>query len=791
MRLISELKRRNVFRMAVLYVVAAWLVMQVAEVVIGLANLPEWIGPTLLAVLAIGFPIALVISWFYEITPEGIALEKDVPGGASITHATGRRMDFIVIAVLSAGLILFAGDKWWPRGPAELSIAVLAFANMSGDPNQEYIADGISEEILNLLAHIRPLKVTARTSAFSFKDKNVPIPTIAEQLNTRYILEGSVRTQRGRVRITAQLIDAKDDAHVWSQTYDRSLNAENLFFVQSEVARAVADKLRVTLTGKDEERLTKVPTENTEAYTAYLIGRERLADRKVVELGEAAEQFAKAIELDPNFAGAYSGLADACFLYVAYSGGHAHEKCPHWDPADQLAARAVIAPLARKAVELDENLGEAWVSLGSALEGEADSLPEGSSRLDKITKLREAQAAYERGLTLNPSQTQGYLWYSGSLANPDFYDTWLDWLDAWKAEIWQSVVKRGLEVDPLSITLHHTLSDSPMWAGTTEEALYHARRIIEIAPDSPRGHERLSELSWMDLGRIDESIHWANKAAEIDPQQPWYAMQISHGYATLGDIDMAMAYWERAAEIFADDSLPNKMHILRALILMSRKDSIPMQPVLDALEPISVGSTDRMEIEAVLAIIRGEANEWLVSHTDYLSECLDAQIDEAYADKWRECGLWLDALLYASGDIDRARAAVNKRSEWSQLWVDFWGGDGSGDPARFVILGDEGKALDGYEEFVADYRGNPYTFRLYLYEDLRFILYHDPLLAPIRDQPRFQALVAEVEADLAQQLENVREMERKGELPTLEELKAVLGTRTGPAEAVADSPASR
>jgi hypothetical protein len=171
MKLFSELKRRNVLRMAVLYVVAAWLVMQVAEVLVGLGALPERTGQWILVLLAIGFPIALIFSWFFEITPEGLSLEKDVAEGQSVTRATGRRMDFVIIAILSAGLILFAWDKWWPRGPEELSIAVLPFENMSADPEQEYFSDGISEELLSLLAQIRGLKVIARTSSFSFKGK--------------------------------------------------------------------------------------------------------------------------------------------------------------------------------------------------------------------------------------------------------------------------------------------------------------------------------------------------------------------------------------------------------------------------------------------------------------------------------------------------------------------------------------------------------------------------------------------------------------------------------------------
>ena len=204
MGVVSELRRRNVFRMAVLYVVAAWLIMQVAEVVIGLGNLSEWLGPTILVLLAVGFPIALIFSWFFEVTPEGLSLEKDVPADHSITHVTGRRMDFVIIAILSAGLILFAYDKWAPSVPTDKSIAVLPFENMSADPDQEYFSDGISEELLNVLSKIPDLRVTARTSSFQFKGENRDVIEIGRKLNAAFILEGSVRKAGQQVRITAQ-----------------------------------------------------------------------------------------------------------------------------------------------------------------------------------------------------------------------------------------------------------------------------------------------------------------------------------------------------------------------------------------------------------------------------------------------------------------------------------------------------------------------------------------------------------------------------------------------------------
>ncbi|MCZ6826123.1 MAG: adenylyl cyclase, partial [Gammaproteobacteria bacterium] len=239
MSIVRELKRRNVFRMAVLYMVAAWLIMQVTEVLITLANLPHWIGPTIIWLLAIGFPISLIFSWFYELTPEGISLEKDIDPEQSITHVTGRRLDFIIISMLIAAVILFAYDKWWTRGPPEKSIAVLPFMNMSDDPEQEYFSDGISEELLNVLAKIPGLRVVARSSSFQFKGENRDIIDIGQQLNVAHVLEGSVRRAGGQLRITAQLIDASNGFHLWSETYDREL--VNIFAVQDEIAAAIGD----------------------------------------------------------------------------------------------------------------------------------------------------------------------------------------------------------------------------------------------------------------------------------------------------------------------------------------------------------------------------------------------------------------------------------------------------------------------------------------------------------------------------------------------------------------------
>jgi TolB-like protein len=765
-RLISELKRRNVFRMAVLYLISAWLVMQVAEVIIGLAGLPDWSGKLVLAVLAIGFPIALVISWFYEITPEGLALEKDVPEGQSITRATGRRMDFVVISVLAAGLILFAGDKWWPREPLELSIAVLPFDNMSADPEQGYFSDGISEEILNLLAQIEGLKVIARHSSFSFKDKDVDIATMAEQMDVRHILEGSVRRSGDRVRITAQLVDAKDSSHLWSEAYDSDYSAENLIEIQSEIARAITGRLRMTLTGDEEERLARVPTENTEAYAAYLLGRERLKNRKVAELAEAVEQFSLAIELDPEFAAAYAGLADACALYDSYSGGQSNELCP-----SSLAGRE---QLARKALELDPESAEAWISLGTSI-WELAVRMHGTDTKPRIhDKLNEALAAFERGLELNPTLSEAYQRYGWNLAFILVYpDGFAGWIKAWKAGRWESVFDKGLEVDPLSISLHGIKSWYPITVSSKEEAKWHGHRMVEIAPDSPRGYETVGSNEWELNGRIDESIPWTIKAMEIDPQRPDFPTHIGLAYSELGDPDMALAYFDLASALTAHDNEPaqNGLLVEQAIVrLVSGKTDahqVAEQPPPLITEESWSGDLG-MQLAVFVYLATGRPTDALARMEIFSPDCIGAT-----KSKWDgPCPDELVRVYQELGDHEAAQALSDANVREYQLMVDVYPVSWTqlGYAGTLATAGQTDAALDVLENLVSSgWRGDRY------YKHQGFHLCCDVIFDAIRDHERFQAIAATIEADMAQQLENVREMERKGELPTLEEVRAQLG----------------
>jgi len=337
MSLIAELRRRNVFRMAGLYLVGAWLLVQVASTLFPAFDVPGWALRALVIVLALGFIPAVVFAWVFELTPDGIKRDEEVAPGQSIAPQTAQRMNRLLVALLLLAVVYFGFDKFVlaPKREVALvahtaqavkaetlsssnttdnraSIAVLPFVNMSTDAENGFFADGISEELLNVLAGVKGLKVASRTSAFSFKGKDTPIPEIARQLGVEHVLEGSVRKQGQRVRITAQLIQAGTDAHLWSETYDRDL--VDIFKVQEEIAQAITKELEGILGKRDVA--VAASTDNLDAYQSFLRGRTRFNQRG--DLLAAIEDFSSAVEKDPNFAEAWVYLAATWMVAPGY-----------------------------------------------------------------------------------------------------------------------------------------------------------------------------------------------------------------------------------------------------------------------------------------------------------------------------------------------------------------------------------------------------------------------------------------------------------------------------------------
>ncbi|MDA0992661.1 MAG: hypothetical protein O3A13_03400 [Proteobacteria bacterium] len=333
MSFFEELKRRNVVKMAVLYGIASWLILQVADVLFDALELPSSWVRLVLAVLILGFPLALIFSWIYEVTPEGLQRESEIERSQSITHVTSKRLDYIIIGMLALAIGLFAFQYIRPPTvevpnnapeaavqaaalaapqpeqsilPDDKSIAVLPFVNMSSDKEQEYFSDGMSEELLNLLAKVPNLKVIARTSSFTFKGQNIEIAEIARRLNVAHILEGSVRRAGNTVRITAQLIRTADSTHLWSQTYDRPL--DDTFKLQDEIANAIVQALQIQLMGGTLSH-TEGGTQNLEAYQLYLRGVNASNQNTRSSLDAAGEYLEQAIKLDPTFGRAWSQLS--------------------------------------------------------------------------------------------------------------------------------------------------------------------------------------------------------------------------------------------------------------------------------------------------------------------------------------------------------------------------------------------------------------------------------------------------------------------------------------------------
>src|SRR5436305_2228443 len=395
----AEVKRRNVYKVAAAYGVVAWLLTEIATQVLPFFEIPNWGVRLIVLAIIIGFPIALVIAWAFELTPEGLKRTEIADAEFPLGRSPKRAWIFIVIiaGAISVGLFFLgryttsrtlSTEQGQPPASAESlpqkSIAVLPFDNLSRDPDNAYFAEGIQDEILTRLAKVADLKVISRTSTQKYKSAPDNLRDMAKQLGVLNILEGSVQRAADQVRVTVQLINATTDAHLWAETYDRKLT--DIFAVESDIAKTIADTLHAKLTGSEKSAIAKRPTADTEAYELYLKGRFFWNKRTGPDLRKAIEYFNQAIAKDPNYALAYAGLADAYVLLPPYGAASALESFPQAEAA------------AKKALELDDALAEAHTSLGQVLVS-YDFDFEGSTR------------EFERAITLNPNYATAHHWY--------------------------------------------------------------------------------------------------------------------------------------------------------------------------------------------------------------------------------------------------------------------------------------------------------------------------------------------------------------------------------------------
>jgi len=424
MTFLKELQRRNVIRVAALYLAASWMILQIIETVGSLLALPPWVGKLGLLSLALGFPVALGISWTYELTADGLKRDAAVPRDQSTRQATAHRLNVLTLIVASLAILTVLLDRLTPTGrrsrpdPAvaapvkqravgtTIGIAVLPFTNMSSDPEQTFFSDGVTEEILNLLGNVDDLRVTSRTSSFSFKGQTVDLPTIAHKLDVDYIVEGSVRRDGDRVRVTAQLIDVASDTHLWSETYERKL--DDVFAIQSDIAARIARALKISLGTDELASISQLPTQNLEAWQKFLQARYKLRNRKsAADLDDALALVDVAIARDPNFARAHSLRALTLLLGPAWRQGQAEfegqrsNRPAGNEAADREATGSEAMVAASRALELDPGLGEPYAV--RALYAQAHNL------------YGEAYRNFRKAVSLAPSDPDLRNFYGGFL----------------------------------------------------------------------------------------------------------------------------------------------------------------------------------------------------------------------------------------------------------------------------------------------------------------------------------------------------------------------------------------
>ncbi len=553
MNFIQALKARNIPRVAVAYLVTSWLLIQISETTFEYIGLPKSAVTAVIIIVAVGFFPFLAIAWFFELTPDGWKREQDIHRTGAVVKASQRKLDLTIIMVLLTGLGYFVFDKFvmdprrdavmvetavksavervekQDRVAAEHSLAVLPFLNMSSDPEQEYFSDGLSEELLNLLARIPELRVAARTSSFSFKGEKIEIPVVAERLNVSYVLEGSVRKSGDQVRITTQLIRGKDGFHLMSETYDRTLS--DIFAIQDEIAAAVVESLKLKILGEKPHRRVVDP----DAYALFLQGRYFNDRREKENWDKSVVAYRQALEIDPEYAEAWAGLSITLAQQASWGAIDLDE--------GMIQAREAVY----RALALDQNLPEAYTSLGWI-------------RMVYEWDWHAADESYQTAIRLAPSNVT-------ALSAAAVLAFTLGRLDEAIA-----LNLRAVSLDPLRQAGHANLGLVLLHAGRLDEAAKRYGHLLQLNPEYPGAHMRLGQIlllqgrpqEALDMIRQDSDSWWqdfamplalfssgqqteADQAAanfiQTHPDGPFQAAEI---YAWRGETDQAFEWLERA-----------------------------------------------------------------------------------------------------------------------------------------------------------------------------------------------------------------------------------------------------
>lgn len=500
-KFIEELKRRNVFKVAIAYAVAGWLIIQVATSVFPAFEFPVWTTQFTVILVLLGFPIALIIAWAFELTPGGLKKSADVDITNSVTAATSKKLNGIIIGSLSLLVIFlllerfliapdsFAEEFAESAAPinviSDASIAVLPFVDLSPEGDQEYFSDGISEEILNVLVKVNNLEVASRTSSFQFKGRELGIPEIAEQLKVKHILEGSVRKSGNTIRITAQLIEAASDKHLWSENYDRPLTTDNIFDIQDEISGAIVEELGslIGAAGIISPGVTKT-TDNLDAYELYLRARPSFLDR--TRLDEADQLLVRAIELDPGYADAWELRAAIQPLLKSYG---------YSDLSTEVLEELGLE-YAKRTLELNPNSSLAAAAIGNIYFSR-------TRRYNLENSIDDAIQLFDRALELDPRNASAILWKGIGL------------LEAGKTEEAEDSFELCLELEPRYAPCYENLLVVKSSNGRDDEAFETYKEGLN------HGLLKIKYSNFGMLARMDQEVAFKSAANDPDVLLGW------------------------------------------------------------------------------------------------------------------------------------------------------------------------------------------------------------------------------------------------------------------------------
>lgn len=707
MSFFGELRRRNVVRVGLAYAMISWLVLQVVDVVFPILELQPWVGKLVLLMLVAGLPVALIFAWVFELTPDGIKRDSDIDPEQYAAAQAWRKLDFFIIGLMAVALVYFAANHDWrsigtASGP---SIAVLPFTNRSALEEDIFFVDGVHDDLLTLLSKLGGLKVISRTSMEKFRNTIVDIPELADKLGVATVLEGAVQRSGGQVHITVQLIDAATDKHLWAQSYDRELTAENIFAIQSDIAQVIAKALQAVLTPEEQSRVAAVPTSNFAAYEEFLRGSQKMVLRKIPDVRQALNHFRNSVQLDPSYARAYVGIANAYHLLESYGDMSAAESVPLMEVA------------VKTALELDPDLGEAHAAYGAVLRYKGRS--------------NESIATFKTAIELAPGYATSYHWLA----------------EYWRLGLGQPnhalpLIRKAQELDPLSPVINITVAETLRDLGRDEEALAQIDHAIKISPAFASAYIVKSEIMSWSFGELDQGLRLADYAAELDPESLNAYVAVARGFSHLGDDFRAIENIERCFVLGPDYIFA---HFNAIDIYQASDDSERTLRHARRVHAVQPGWWIPKRVLRDSDIARGQASMARKRYENFNPEFTNP--DQLVVDS-SNFGAVTDYayLMLLAGENDRLRQLLlpllDYLSEAPRLGRF---GTGIDDVQALAMLGESDKALLTLTEAVA--KGWRSNWRVVLGLGS---------LDSIREDPRFIEQEAILEADMAAQLDSYK-----------------------------------